>query len=269
MTVSGTTTGNQLNVNPVLGPLLDNGGPTKTHALGSGSTAIEGGNAGGSNTDQRGFARPVDSPVITNVGDGSDIGAYEVQADQLPGCSNLNRIVNNNNDAGTGSLRFVIADVCAGSTITFAPNVTGAINLTSGELVLNKSLTIVGPGANLLSIQRDASAPIFRVFNISPASVIANISGLTIANGFSTASGGGIQTFGTLTLANTTISGNVALNGGGIYNNFGTLIVDGSTISGNSLNTVIAGSGGGFFNFGGTVTRDQQHHFREHRAHSS
>ena len=80
------------------------------------------GNSSGSNTDQRGLARPVDSPVIVNAtgGDGSDIGAYEVQADQLPGCNNINRIVNNNNDSGAGSLRAVIANVCAGSTITFA-----------------------------------------------------------------------------------------------------------------------------------------------------
>ena len=134
----------------MLGPLQNNGGPTLTHALLSGSTAIEGGNSSGSNTDQRGFARPVDIPAITNAtgGDGSDIGAYEVQADQLPGCSNINRIVNNNNDSGTDSLRAVIANVCAGSTITFAPNVRGAINLTSGELLINKSLTINGPGAN-------------------------------------------------------------------------------------------------------------------------
>jgi len=169
-TITGSTTGNQLNVNPGLGPLQNNGGPTFTHALLSGSTAIEGGNSSGSNTDQRGLARPVDSPVINNAtgGDGSDIGAYEVQADQLPGCNTINRIVNNNNDSGTDSLRAVIANVCAGSTITFAPNVTGAINLTSGELLLNKTLTINGPGANLLRVQRSAAAGI-SASSISPA----------------------------------------------------------------------------------------------------
>ena len=106
----------------MLGPLQNNGGPTFTHALLSGSPAIEGGNSSGSNTDQRGLARPVDSPAIDNAtgGDGSDIGAYEVQADILPGCNNINRVVNNNNDSGTDSLRAVIANVCAGSTITFA-----------------------------------------------------------------------------------------------------------------------------------------------------
>ena len=250
------TTGNQLNVDPVLGPLQNNGGPTFTHALLSSSTAIDGGNSSGSNTDQRGFARAVDSPSFPNAsgGDGSDIGAYEVQADQLPGCNTINRIVNNNTDSGPDSLRVVIANVCAGSTITFAPSVTGAINLTSGELLLNKSLTINGPGANLLSVQRSPAAGNFRIFNIAPASVIATISGLTIANGNNIGNGGGIyNNGGTLTVSNSIVSGHSAGGGGGgggIFSNLGTLTVNNSTISGNS-----AGFGGGGINsFHGTVT---------------
>ena len=47
----------------MLGPLQDNGGPTFTQALLSGSTAIDGGQSGGSNTDQRGFIRRVDFPM--------------------------------------------------------------------------------------------------------------------------------------------------------------------------------------------------------------
>lgn len=255
-TITGTATGNQFNVNPVLGPLQNNGGRTFTHALLSGSPAIEGGQSFGSNTDQRGLARPVDSPAFANVGDGSDIGAYEVQADVLPGCSNINRIVNNNADSGTDSLRAVIANVCAGSTITFAPSVTGTINLTSSELLLNKTLTITGPGANLLSVQRDAGAPNFRIFNITPASVIATISGLTIANGVSTGSGGGILNAGTLTLASATISGHRATNGGGIFNfETGIVTIANSTISGNTVShAIFSGSGGGIFNSGGTLS---------------
>jgi hypothetical protein len=247
------TTGDQIGtpaapIDPMLGPLQDNGGPTKTLALLSGSTAIEAGNSSGYNTDQRGFARVVDSPTIPNVGDGSDIGAYEVQADVLPGCSNINRIVNNNNDNGTDSLRGVIASVCSGSTITFAPSVRGAINLTSGELLLNKFLVINGPGANLLSVQRPAAgASNFRIFNIA-SNVIATISGLTIANGNAASDfGGGISNSGTLTLTNTAVYGNSAFFGGGISNGLGTLTVSGSTIAGNSA-TGGAGISGGTLN---------------------
>jgi hypothetical protein len=88
-TITGTTTGNQLNVDPHLGPLQDNGGPTFTQALLSGSTAIDGGSFIGLHTDQRGFTRPVDNPAIPNAtgGDGSDIGAFEVQATFLANIS--------------------------------------------------------------------------------------------------------------------------------------------------------------------------------------
>ena len=63
---------------PSLGPLQNNGGPTQTHALLSGSPAIDAGDPGGCRdefgvlltTDQRGFSRPAL---------GCDIGAFELQ----------------------------------------------------------------------------------------------------------------------------------------------------------------------------------------------
>lgn len=69
-------------------PLLkDNGGPTQTIALLSTSPAIDKGTAvgltGTLSNDQRGpgFPRTVDNPVVTNAngGDGTDIGAFELQ----------------------------------------------------------------------------------------------------------------------------------------------------------------------------------------------
>lgn len=65
-------------LNPVLAA---NGGPTPTHALLSGSIAIDRGASFGDTTDQRGLPRPSDFPAISNKegGDGSDIGAFELQ----------------------------------------------------------------------------------------------------------------------------------------------------------------------------------------------
>jgi hypothetical protein len=62
--------------------LKDNGGPTPTHALLEGSIAIDRGNSFGTSTDQRGLPRPSDFPAISDKegGDGSDIGAFELQA---------------------------------------------------------------------------------------------------------------------------------------------------------------------------------------------
>jgi large repetitive protein len=70
-----------------LDPVLrDNGGPTPTHALLAGSVAIDRGNSFGSGVDQRGLPRPSDFPDVSNRegGDGSDIGAFELQAQPAP-----------------------------------------------------------------------------------------------------------------------------------------------------------------------------------------
>ena len=75
-------------IDPQLAPLADNGGPTPTHALLPGSPAVDAGTApgprgtarGGGARDQRGFPRPIDIASLSNVpGDGSDIGAFELQ----------------------------------------------------------------------------------------------------------------------------------------------------------------------------------------------
>ena len=67
-----------LGLDPMLGPLADNGGPTLTHALLPGSPAIDAAIANGQ-TDQRGSTRTVDLSEYANAsgGDGTDIGAFE------------------------------------------------------------------------------------------------------------------------------------------------------------------------------------------------
>ena len=65
-----------INIDPLLGFLADNGGFTKTHALGAGSPAIDAGNPNNCPAiDQRGYYRPIN-------GDGNpskicDLGAFE------------------------------------------------------------------------------------------------------------------------------------------------------------------------------------------------
>jgi hypothetical protein len=77
--ISGNMTFALTGLDPLLGPLANNGGPTRTCALRAGSPAIDQGKNCGPATDQRGAPRPVDFPSITNRagGDGSDIGAVE------------------------------------------------------------------------------------------------------------------------------------------------------------------------------------------------
>ncbi|MET0650605.1 MAG: Calx-beta domain-containing protein [Pyrinomonadaceae bacterium] len=78
-TINGTTTHNVTGVDPLLSPLQNNEGPTRAHVLLPGSPAIDAGDSGGLNNDQRGLARPVDNPSAANASDGADIGAFEVQ----------------------------------------------------------------------------------------------------------------------------------------------------------------------------------------------
>src|SRR6266496_2108647 len=86
--------------------------------------------------------------------------------------------VTNTNDSGAGSLRQALAAANDGDTITFA--VSGTIGLTSGELLVDKSITISGPGAESLAVDGNAMS---RVFHIGSGKNVT-ISGLTITNGF-------------------------------------------------------------------------------------
>ncbi len=138
--------------------------------------------------------------------------------------------VTNGNDSGAGSLREAIIAASPGDTINFAPSVT-TVTLTSGELVIDKNLTITGPGANRLTITAKYNDFVyFRIFNINSSTVTVSISGMTISNAFLGLyeSGAGILSAGVLTVTDCTISGNVAgdpLGGGGVLNDNGTMTI--------------------------------------------
>jgi hypothetical protein len=216
-------------LDPLLGPIQDNGGQTFTLALLPGSPAVDPGNAGGPGVDQRGQVRPYDNPAVPNAsgGDGSDIGSYEVGPGEVP-----TLVVYNRADAGAGSLRQAIANVPVYHvpTITFASNVMGIIILTNGELAAANSMSLLGPGAAVLTVNGNNAS---RVFNFTAGTI--HLSGLTLANAYSPVNpGAAIYNNTVLTLTNCTLSSNNAHDGSGIYNDTaGTLTVYGSTIAGN------------------------------------
>ena len=84
------TNNNQVGLSdPILGPLKDNGGPTKTHAPLSNSPAIDRGkDIDATEQDQRGSLRPVtynDPSIVPPMGgDRSDIGAVELPPGVIP-----------------------------------------------------------------------------------------------------------------------------------------------------------------------------------------
>ena len=66
--------------------------------------------------------------------------------------------VTNTNDSGPGSLRQAVGSAQNGDTIVFDLELPATIFLTSEELVINRNITISGPGANLLAVSRDQNA---------------------------------------------------------------------------------------------------------------
>jgi hypothetical protein len=72
----------QPDTDPQLRSLANNGGPTKTMAIGPNSPAVDQGLSAVFTADQRGARRPVIYPNAKPLppgGDGSDIGAFELQ----------------------------------------------------------------------------------------------------------------------------------------------------------------------------------------------
>lgn len=268
--IGGATTHNITNVNALLGPLANNGGSSFTHAPLFGSPAIDAGNSP-LVTDQRGEVRPVDDLNLPNAvgGNGSDIGAYETPTFQVNSIADLDDGACTLPGAGNGcTLREAInaANLQAGADlISFAFPLTAGgpatITLSTALPDISSDMTISGPAANTLTVQRSTAGgtPNFRVFTVNLGKTVT-ISSLTISNGSST-SGGGILNQGTLTLNNCNIFGNTALVvGGGIYNLGGFLVLNDCNVGGTALGqpntsgTSGSGGGGGITSDGGTVT---------------
>jgi len=149
---------------------------------------------------------------------------------------------------GVTSLReaiFATNTVGGADTIEFDPSLTASgpatILFTQGELAITDSLTINGPGANLLSIDASGNDPtpdstwddgigvddgdgsrVFTIDNNSAALSDVEIAGLQITGGDTNEPGGGIYTSENLTLRESIVVGNMTgsnfkTGGGGIY----------------------------------------------------
>src|SRR5437879_6455549 len=167
--------------------------------------------------------------------------------------------VTNLNDSGAGSLRQALGDAGDGDTINFA--VIGTINLTSDELVIDKNITISGPGSNSLTV-RPSSGSFFRVFDVVPSHSIT-IQGITIRFGYAgSAQGGGIylDEHVTATIADCVLTNNFTGDIGGAifidgYSGGAMLTVLNSTIMGNTAGTMDnGGSGAGIYSSADALT---------------
>lgn len=167
--------------------------------------------------------------------------------------------VTNANDSGPGSLRQAIADVCAGSTITFADDYT--ITLAS-QIHFEKGLTLSGAGRNVTINGGGAT----RLFSITGDGFQVFFDHLTLTGGRA-ASGGAIYLnyrygYNTLTMSNVTVHGNHATQfGGAIWVNYSTLRLYNNTFYNNTTGWV---GGGIYSNYGPLVIENST--FTNNRA---
>lgn len=207
------------------------------------------------------------------------------------------RTVTSSADSGPGSLREAITLSDAGDSILFAPSTNGVpILLTSGELLVDEDLTIVGNDTMNTVISAGMLSRIFRIsdamnvelrgitltmgqadeggaLHITGSEVI--LRDVAIHHGMAMLRGGAIfATGGSLwitgsELAWNTASGAAATEGGGaIFNLDNMLTVDGMSALHHNMANGASGSGGGLFTASGTVMLDHVmiHHNAANRA---
>lgn len=160
------------------------------------------------------------------------------------GCALREAILNANADTSTE------ADCAAGTgadDITFAAGLSGTVTLASALPSITGTLTLDGPGEDVLTISGGGA---HRPLDVDVGATVS-VSGLTVANGSST-TGGGMENDGTLVLDGVSVTGSDADWGGGIVNRAdATLVLDTVTITGNTATIA-----GGIHNEGSLTVRD-------------
>ena len=173
--------------------------------------------------------------------------------------------VTNTSDGGAGSLRQALIDANAtakADVIVFDPAVFASqqiITLTGGQLEITNSVTINGPGANLLKISGNNQSRVFYINLISTGGSQeerASLSNLTVTGGKAPQGGGIFVHSGLINISNATITGNTATgnngiegavnvnSGGGIYS-IESLTIDNTVISGNAAVGYLIPANGG------------------------
>ncbi|MGC9356886.1 MAG: choice-of-anchor Q domain-containing protein [Anaerolineae bacterium] len=154
----------------------------------------------------------------------------------------VERVVTTTAESGPGSLPQVIADAQSGDTITFDLTYPAEILIDEplDEILIDKDLTITGPGADLLTVKTSnyPGGGSTRLFKIAAGASVtmtdmtfANASGYS-STGHPDGEGGAIYNAGSLALIRCTLTNNTGMEGGAIYNN-GTLLLKQSLISDN------------------------------------
>jgi predicted outer membrane repeat protein len=257
-------------IDPRLGPLQDNGGPTFTVALLPGSPALDHGSPDKaadllSPTNQRGKARVVpQSFLVTPVGsDGRDIGAFELEAQTTPTTLVVNGTADANPPAGVLTLRQALAaangtvplaSLPAGQVTPGSPyftaiqfSVTGSIALASALPAITQNAMLEGPGASSLTLTGDGvlGDP---MLNVAPGAS-ATVAGLTL-DGKGRNEGITVAPHGSLLVQNSVLENCVGAGRGGAISDQVAAV----TVRATQLLNNMADFGGGIRNSGGSLS---------------
>jgi len=110
---------------------------------------------------------------------------------------------------GYCTLRAALAEAnltTAPDTVNFAPDFAVAVTLTLGQLSITNPITINGPGARELAIER-STAPNTSLFRLFDVNAPLQMSGVTLKSG-NGSTGGAIRTSAQIVLSDMAITGN-------------------------------------------------------------
>jgi len=262
-TIGGDTTGNILDTDPRIGPLADNGGPTRTHALLLDSPAMNKVPTGTcfpiGQRDQRGIGRPVGKDcdigayeqgfVVNTLADAHDYGTRDAECttdETGQFCSLRAAIEAANGLPGPDAITFAIEGVFVLSELT--PHLTDP---DGGDLDITDDTLLIGLGSDRTIIDGGDNAALGGLLYIAPGANVT-ITGVTLRNGATPDRGGAIHNDGVLTLLDSEISSSSAAMFGGGIANASQLTVLRSTIRDNTAATF----GGGIYNTGTLIMRD-------------
>jgi CSLREA domain-containing protein len=271
-TLPAVTTTWKIAVDPLIGALAPNGGPTLTHLPASNSPVVDAGSpveSGGPAADaceaidQRGTARLlcdmgavernvlVPNPIVVNTtADGADVLVGDAKCRTASTqCTLRAAIQESNRLPGTQTIQ-----VPAGTyNLGIAPAGEGGVDpAAAGDLDLTDDVNIDGAGPTSSFV--DAN-DLSRVFEVAPGTS-AFVEGVTIRDGTDSSGGGVSVVTASVWLHNVTITSNVSSGGGGGIATTGINEVVTVTNSTVSFNTAQFGDGGGINADGTTTVQD-------------
>ncbi len=228
-------------VDPLIGPLANNGGPTQTHALLTNSPALDAGDNCVTDVahcgdalipqllkDQRGVSRLVDGPDADSSAT-IDIGAYEAQG-PLANLPDFTTLEDTQLLVGfdPGDISTVSSVTVTSSNVTLLPNdaahVSAAVNGTTGIVTINPASDVSGTSNITVTVNRTGGGAEMKTFLLTvtpvndapvfvkgPDQVVNEDAGPQSVSGWATVSAGAADETGQTLTFNMVSNTNVSL----------------------------------------------------------